>query len=78
MALNPNEELNPVRVFEVRYKCEACGEGSMVATKEPIEVLMTDPPQYPDSYRHVCNKSGHEAMLPKQYPYMALAREDQP
>lgn len=55
-----SEEFRPVVQVELRYRCDACGNGDMIAQK----IFPTDPPQW----QHECNNCGAQLTLSVRYP----------
>lgn len=68
--LRPHEEAFTLHPVGIRYRCEFCNEGEMIASSELETIVLTDPPQLPYLHKHVCNKCGKEMMLPHKYPYI--------
>ena len=56
-----SEQVKPVEYVAMRYICDDCGEGEMIAQKM---VLLSMPPHFP----HVCNKCGAKKTFRMSYP----------
>lgn len=62
-----HEEIFNVKPIGVRYICEFCHNGEMIASNsDPI--ILTD--GIPHMRKHYCNICGAQMMLPKTYPYI--------
>lgn len=63
-----HEEVFDIKPVGVRYICEFCNEGEMIADpKEPI-LMTVEGVQLMRT--HICNKCGKSMKLPKTYPYI--------
>lgn len=61
------EELFEIKPIGVRYRCELCGEGEMIAMNEDPVRLMGDGMMM---RKHQCTKCKGIMQLPKTYPYI--------
>lgn len=70
MSFLPQEEEFEVVPVGIRYRCEYCQEGEMIAqSRKPIPV-MDRMIQRPIMIEHVCTHCGKTMLLPKSYPYI--------
>ena len=68
IELRPHEERFDIRPVGIRYICEFCNEGEMIATGNVSRMIATNPPSL--LVPHRCNKCGKEMELPRSYPYV--------
>lgn len=70
LNLKPQEEAFEVRPIGIRYRCEFCNEGEMIASPELKLVVEAVKIEGPVMIRHICSKCNKEMLLPKSYPYI--------
>jgi DNA-directed RNA polymerase subunit RPC12/RpoP len=72
-----HERTFSVKPVGVKYICEHCGEGEMIADTEtplsiPVNAIVTTPMMRP----HRCTKCNGKLLLPKVYPYIEWIPEE--
>ena len=65
---NEHEETFKVTPIGVKYICEFCGKGEMIAVNDEPVVIPAANMAF--MIKHRCNKCNGELMLPKTYPYI--------
>ncbi len=69
LNLKPHEEAFLVRPVGIRYICEFCNEGEMIAMKDTQSIVIDpDEPRKPPMFKHVCTKCKKTMLLPSTYP----------
>lgn len=56
------EERVPADVFEIRYRCDECGEGFMQIRDDQKKIIN------PGEMLHVCSNCGYERVFSERYP----------
>lgn len=66
--LTEHEEMFELKPIGIRYRCEFCNDGEMIASNS--ETLIVEYGGGPYMRTHTCNKCGKSMKLPKTYPYI--------
>lgn len=76
LRLKNNEEAFKLIPIGIRYKCEVCHDGEMIATNNDPMIFDANT-QMMHLRTHKCNKCGMELKLPKTYPYIEWIPENE-
>lgn len=79
MGFAPSEHEETFKIIPVgvRYICEFCGKGEMIAVNDEAVIVPAIDSSLPFMRKHRCNKCGGELKLPKTYPYIEWIPEDE-
>lgn len=69
VKLGEHEEMFDVKPVGIKYVCEHCNEGEMIAVHGEMMIVPAEK-SGPFMIKHRCNKCGGTLMLPKTYPYI--------
>ena len=74
ITLQENEEMFDVKPVGIRYICENCHKGEMIASNDTPLIIEGGIPRMRS---HKCNNCGTTMLLPKTYPYIEwIPKED--
>ena len=74
LILHDHEEAFKVYPVGIRYKCEQCGKGEMIATQSD-PMVFDSISNLSHLRKHKCTECGLELLLPKTYPYIEWLSE---
>lgn len=75
LKLNSHEVIEEAKPVAIKYICEHCNNGEMIAVTNEVLIVPLEK-SGPPMVKHRCNKCGGELMLPKTYPYIEWLTKD--